>query len=451
MTHTLRTFGHATLVLLEDGRPLIATDPWLMGSVYWRSWWLERYPTEEELDLVRAAPFIYVTHSHPDHFHWPTLRKLGPRTILNPAFPRYEVPSFLAANGYPTRTLDPWRWYEITDRVRIASVPSPIDDSILLIETPSAVIVNANDATPPRRLVSALRNRLPQNKRVVVLKSHSPASAAVSMFRDGRRASMKDKRDYTRTSERLAEALGAVQFVPFASQAFFDRRDSRWANEHKVVYEDLREHWRSSVELCRPFIEMDVATGLHLSRYSEVKRQLDERRRELVVTRESEESGFTLPHDLDEKLKAYLDEIPLLRPLFRRGIGWRLTTSGQERFYRTRGKTVEPSIPENFDVVVSLPDKVLYEALQNGILTDLGITMFLRVDTRVPLKLTYALFLLMGLRDYGYFKDLRSFAKFLRFYAPYFYPALSFGAWPLPAEPALPLETAPEAEQRAAL
>ncbi len=36
--HTLKTIGHATLIVLEDGKPLIATDPWLMGSALWRSW-----------------------------------------------------------------------------------------------------------------------------------------------------------------------------------------------------------------------------------------------------------------------------------------------------------------------------------------------------------------------------------------------------------------------------
>ena len=36
---TLRTLGHACLALYRGGeRPLLLTDPWLVGSVYWRSW-----------------------------------------------------------------------------------------------------------------------------------------------------------------------------------------------------------------------------------------------------------------------------------------------------------------------------------------------------------------------------------------------------------------------------
>src|SRR5690242_2595082 len=42
---TLRTLGHACLALYREGEaPVLITDPWLLGSVYWRSWWLQHYP-----------------------------------------------------------------------------------------------------------------------------------------------------------------------------------------------------------------------------------------------------------------------------------------------------------------------------------------------------------------------------------------------------------------------
>ena len=89
------------------------------------------------------------------------------------------------------------------------------------------------------------------------------------------------------------------------------------------------------------------------------------------------------------KLKNYLDEIYFLRWLYRKGIGWRLTTSACELFYRTKMRRVKSAIPAEHDFVISLPDKVLDDALNNGILTDLGITLFVRVDTKINLKLTY--------------------------------------------------------------
>ena len=127
-TLELRTIGHACLLVLEDGKPIIATDPWLVGSVYWRSWWLEKYPSEEEIDLVRQSRYLYLTHSHLDHFHWPSLRRLGPLRVLHPAFPSYSVPGFLESHGFRNRTLAPLTWYALSDKVRVCSVPVPFDE-----------------------------------------------------------------------------------------------------------------------------------------------------------------------------------------------------------------------------------------------------------------------------------------------------------------------------------
>jgi hypothetical protein len=421
----LKTIGHATLILLEDGEPLLATDPWLIGSTYWRSWWLERYPTADELDLVRRARHLYLTHSHPDHFHWPTLRHLGPRPILHARFPKFDSAEFLEKHGYPPRELEPWHWYEISANVRMVSVPVPIDDSVLVIDTPETTIVNLNDSMPPRALLRYLRGRLlTPGKPVVALKSYAPASPAASMFRHNQRTVLKTKKDYADTAQRMAEDVGATHFVPFASQAFFSRRDSRWANEFKVVYEDLREYWRSKVELCEPFVSMDLATRQWTSRYGEVKRSLDATEAMKVEAREIEESQFQLPADFDARLKHYLDEVKGLRWLLPHGIGWKLSTSGAERYYRTRSKTIHAEIPERCDVTITLPDKVLDESLANNVLTDLGITMFIRVDTQVSRRRAYAVFLMFGLHDYGYFNDWRSSLRFVRFYTPHFVPLL---------------------------
>ena len=46
----LETLGHASMLLATDaGRPLLLTDPWLLGSAYWRSWWLENAPDDGQI------------------------------------------------------------------------------------------------------------------------------------------------------------------------------------------------------------------------------------------------------------------------------------------------------------------------------------------------------------------------------------------------------------------
>lgn len=420
----LTTMGHATLLLTEGGRPLIATDPWLIGSVYWRSWWLERYPDDEEIEAVAAAAYIYITHSHPDHFHPPSLRRLGAPLTLHPAFPNYPVPDFLRSQGMSALTLDPCRWYRLSDRVSVMSLPTFLDDSILVIDTPFATVVNANDSNPSPQLLSVIRDQLVRRDKVVVLKSYSPASSAVATYRDGVRAPLKRKEDYVRTAERICVALGATHFVPFASQAFFSRHDSQWANEHKVRFEDLVAHWQAgSVELCGPFVSMDLATGTGPSHPTEGPLVLDQAHREKVRTRELEEEEFSLPDDFPRRLEDYFSSVRFLRLLFRHGVGIKLTTSGSEWLYDVRRKKVTPGLA-GADMTISLPDKVLYEALTNQVLTDLGITMLIRVDSSVDVRRAYLAFSLMGLRDYGHARRARDLLRCAAFYAPLSFPRL---------------------------
>jgi hypothetical protein len=421
----LRTFGHATLVVCEDGEPLIATDPWLLGSVYWRSWWLEQYPSRQDMDLIANARYVYVTHSHPDHFHPPTLRRLGDPKTLHPAFPHYPVPRYLHSIGIPAEILSPLRWYRLTENVSIMSILSFLDDSILVIDTPDAIVLDVNDANPSKQLLTALRQHLPVKDKVIVLKSYSPASSAVATYRNGVRAPIKDKQAYVHRAEGIAAALGATHYVPFASHAFFSRNDSRWANEHKVTYEDLQKYWsQRSIELCPPFCQFDLATGEYARRGSPTPRSLQQENLKKVEMRERAEAEFSLPADFPERLSGYLSSVPLLPLVFRHGIGFRLTTSGAEWFYSVRKRSVVESVPASADIVISLADKVLYEALVNGILTDLGITMLIRVDARVDVRRAYLAFSLMALRDYGYSRGLRSLVKCAFLYAPYLAPRL---------------------------
>ena len=155
----LKTLGHACLALYRHGRdPMLITDPWLVGSVYWRSWWLQNYPTAEEVDWLARTPCVYVTHEHPDHFHMPSIRRLGPG--LTYLFPDLAEPGYLAymsGHGYRAESLPASRWREIGDGVSILSIPIWNDDSLLMIDTPGALILNLNDAKPPPPVFGAIR------------------------------------------------------------------------------------------------------------------------------------------------------------------------------------------------------------------------------------------------------------------------------------------------------
>lgn len=128
-------------------------------------------------------------------------------------------------------------------------------------------------------------------------------------------------------AQSMAQALGADLFVPFASQAFFNRRDSRWANRFKVTYEDIEEHWTSpTVAFSRPFVELSLETMEWSDHYGEVQRTPGKALLENVEERHREEETFEIGEDFDGKLLAYMRSVSGLRVLYPNGLGWRLTS-----------------------------------------------------------------------------------------------------------------------------
>lgn len=81
-----RILSHACLEVSTPDTTLL-TDPWVVGSAYWRSWW--NYPPIPDGLVDTLKPdFIYLTHLHWDHFHGVSLKKLGlDRHILVPRLP----------------------------------------------------------------------------------------------------------------------------------------------------------------------------------------------------------------------------------------------------------------------------------------------------------------------------------------------------------------------------
>ena len=179
MALKLRTLGHASLALYREGsEPLLLTDPWLVGSVYWRSWWLESYPSAGDLDWLARSRCVYLTHEHPDHFHMPSIRRLGAGPLyLFPKLAELGFVAHMAQLGYRTEVMAPGAWRAIAKDVAILSIPCWNDDSLLLVDTPEALVVNFNDAKPLGAVLRAIRRIVDAiGKPVVLACSYSPAS-----------------------------------------------------------------------------------------------------------------------------------------------------------------------------------------------------------------------------------------------------------------------------------
>jgi len=416
----LRTLGHASIALYRHGEaPVLLTDPWLIGSVYWRSWWLQHYPDAAELDWLAGAANVYITHEHPDHFHTPSIRRLGKRPLyLFPTLPETGFVAHLRDRGYRTEMMPPLQWRRLDGGISILSLPLWNDDSLLLVDTPDALILNFNDAKPPPPVVRAVRRLADRIKKPrILLASYSPASL-VNSFRDasGEMVSMKPPEGYVAFICRLCERLGADIYLPFASQASFERADSVWANRYRTGFADLGRLWRGRTRLLPPYTTLALADLTHQATPPDAYRPAAAARRNARTEERLAEEGAAALGAIDAvRLQHKLNLWRwLMWPLFPRGFAFE--AGGTALVYDPRrGRVrIEPA-GDYGDFVVSVPALTLREALANDHLSDLGITMFVRIRLlrRIDPRKVYGLFVLFQFDDYGHMRRPAALLRWL--------------------------------------
>lgn len=416
----IETVGHAGLLLRDDaGVPILFTDPWVLGSCYWRSWWLQNYPDERLLQEIRSVPYCLITHEHPDHFHTASIRALGKRIhYLSPEFPNGHIAPYLTGQGHHVSILRAFQWTSVHEQVQILSIPFLNDDSALVINTPHAIIINLNDSKPRGSQLRALGDRLDvvaPGKTRILLSSYSPASIVNSFLRRTERVSLRHKASYAEAVSEYCRLLRIDVFLPFASQVIFKRRDSAWANEFKVTFEDLQRHWTATrTRLLPPFTKLDLTTGAFSFIPPERYAHEDAAIAPKVVAQEAlDESADLTSEDADRLRRKLAHSRWLLALLFPRGIGFELE-SAQFSYKPWTGMLERTQATGDF--VLRVPAQAFKEAVEYGHFGDLGTTMFTMVvlNSRIHPRRVYAFFLLMTLHDYGHTTSFRNGLRWLR-------------------------------------
>jgi hypothetical protein len=313
----------------------------------------------------------------------------------------------------------PLQWHAVGAGVSILSIPVWNDDSLLLIDTPGALILNFNDAKPPPPVIKVIRRMADRiGKPRIVLCSYSPASCINSFIDDAGIVSLRPPRHYVDGVCRLCDRLAADFYLPFASQAVFERPDSRWANEYRTSYEDLRRYWESATQLLPPYTTLDLERLTHHQSTDPEHYRPMERSKVAALTerRSLEEETTTLSAEdvagLERKLNAFRW---LLWAFFPRGFAFQL---GEQRldYDAFRGRLAVGNPSSRGDFIVIAPKLTIKEAVRNNHVSELGIGMFVRIRLlkRLDARKVYALFALLQIDDYGHLNGPAALLRWLR-------------------------------------
>jgi UDP-MurNAc hydroxylase len=237
-----RILSHACLLVSGGGKALL-TDPWLLGSCYWRSWW--NYPPVEPALWEGLQPdAIYITHVHWDHFHGATLKRFDRGTlVLVPEFPSGRMRRDLRAMGFRNIVEIPHAASQaIGDDMRVTSYQfSPWGDSAVVIETEGVKLLNANDA---KFMGAPLGQILRRHGRFdFAFRSHSSANDRVCYeFIDSIEAHREDPSVYAESFRRFMTKVAPRYAVPFASNHCFLHRDVVRFNRIVETPSEVRHH-----------------------------------------------------------------------------------------------------------------------------------------------------------------------------------------------------------------
>jgi Beta-lactamase superfamily domain len=263
----LETAGNATLIVHENGRSVIATDPWMVGTCYHGSWALDRDLSEAEMTAIKNADVIWISHGHPDHLHQDSLDMLprGKR-ILVPDHYTPEIVDSLKAQGFAAEIAPYKKWIRLSDSVRVMTIDNENQDAILLIEAGDSLIVNMNDSPfcGEFTFIRSLVRRYGRKTYVAALCAIDADMLNIVDAAGKRVIGPPDERKpgmIWRTA-RIVEQLGAANFLCSSSQHIYVRADSVWANPYRITYKEIARWWnRPQVEVFEPFVKIDLDDG----------------------------------------------------------------------------------------------------------------------------------------------------------------------------------------------
>lgn len=389
--------GHSTL-FIETSGPTILVDPWFSGSCYWRSWW--HFPPTGEIDPAWLRPdYVYITHDHFDHFHYPTIRRLDRGTaILVPKFGiDFMVGEFRRLGFDDVTEIKHGQSLELAPMVTVASFQYDFDDTLFAVRDGDAVVFDINDCKirgkPLARVVRTF------GRPDVVLKSHSFAQGYPNCYDadDPRDLALITRQTFIDDFSDVVDTTAPRFAVPFASMVGLLHPESRHCNRHlvtppevKAAYDDHHPGGTTEIVTMAPGDSWDSERGFHrddFDWYADREAHLDELAdiAQPAITRSlHEESDRTLTfEDFEEFFTRFATALPPLtgRVAAPRPISFRVDGEHWNVDLKRRKVTRTAEPPENAASIIEVPPGVLADAIANSIVHYVHISM--RFHTRL--------------------------------------------------------------------
>ena len=261
------TIGNATIIAHDNG-PVLATDPWLIGDAYFGSWRLSHAVPQEQQDHVKACKHLWISHGHPDHLSLPSLEMLKGKKILVPNHVGGRIEHDLRGLGFDVTVMKCGQWFEISDRLRIASLANYNQDAVLMLDLDGHLVIDANDAGNRGGSLFLEQERSKFHKRTVLSCLTGYGDADMLNFFDEQGVRIQPE---AMKKEPCGPGIKAMldyydidYFAPSSSMHRYNRTDSGWADACATPVDAHSDGFDGGRRSCLPpFIRFDLHTGCY--------------------------------------------------------------------------------------------------------------------------------------------------------------------------------------------
>lgn len=240
--------SHACLKIRGEFGTLLC-DPWFLNEpVFNFSTWKFPAAVMPPEQVVEDVDFLYITHSHEDHFHVPSIdcfsrdvQVVLPEYENHPGLRAHTVERVMRRLGFHNiRKLRPWNTIRLNDTTPFTVIPSAAsrshdwENSGFVIEHPGCTLINMNDNLSDEALCAQISKRFPH------LDIGFIQSAGVTMYpgcfrmsQEQMRAEAARRQHGFADQRRMMDLLRPDRIVPFAGDfCWLDDRylHNNWAN-----------------------------------------------------------------------------------------------------------------------------------------------------------------------------------------------------------------------------
>lgn len=224
----LTMLSHAS-VLVEQDTLALCTDPWFLGDAFNESWALLATPAITPRQLSNLS-HIWISHEHPDHLHFPTLKAIPHEqrarvTLLYQEHFSSRMYRALDNLGFQRVVELPLsRWTSLNNDTSVLCCSSGTIDSLLAIRSKGVTVLNLNDCALSPGAARSIGKRIGP---VDVLLTQFSISSWVG---NSHETDPPARHNVIARIKSYVNAFHPKVLIPFASFVYFSHAENRYLN-----------------------------------------------------------------------------------------------------------------------------------------------------------------------------------------------------------------------------